>query len=73
MPSKRKPDWNVSTPVKSEGQKGKTYWTRCGVGFNNSDTGKGESISIRLKVQAASGDYVLFPYESPDKGGAEAL
>lgn len=73
MPAKRKPDWSVSTPTKSENQKGKTYWTRCGVGFNNAGNGKGESISIRLKVQAASGDYVLFPYEAPEKEGVETL
>ncbi len=59
---KEHPDWRVVVPVKISSQEGaKPIWTPVGVGFNNSDKGKGMSISLRINLLSPEGEYVLFP------------
>ena len=71
MSNKTHPDWVVSIPVKVDGKNGsKTYWNRCGVGFDNPPSGgKEKSISIKLNSLPCYGNLVLFPF-SPDLDAA---
>lgn len=63
--AKKRPDWKVSAPTKIREKEGeeKTFWTPVGVGFNNPDTGRGVSISLRLNLFSPVGEYVLFPFD----------
>lgn len=63
--SKKLPDWRISAPIKIRDAGGteKAIWTPVGVGFNNPDSGRGTSISLRLNLFSHAGEYVLFPFE----------
>lgn len=63
--AKKRPDWRVSVPTKIREREGeeKTFWTPVGVGFNNPDSGRGVSISLRLNLSSPGGEYVLFPFD----------
>ncbi len=64
MQQSRPPDWVVKSPIKNKKVGNRTFWSECGVGFTNRDKGNGESITIRLIMQFASKEYVLFPAAS---------